>query len=60
MIHYEAGYLAQALELLDSRLAGTCELSYCQTREESLELARKKGAADLVIIDKDGEKVEPV
>ena len=60
VIHYEAGYLAQALELLDSRPAGTCELSSCQTRQESLELARKKGAACLIVVDKDGERVESV
>ena len=60
VIHYEAGYLAQALELLDSRPAGTCELSSCRSWQESLELARRKGASDLIIVDKDGERVESV
>ena len=57
IVHYEPGYLAQALEAVDGRPAGTCELSSCTTLEESKELAAAKGADSVLVFDKDGERV---
>ena len=56
VVHYEPGYLAQALEAVDGRPAGTCELSPCRTLESSLNLARDKGAEAVLVFDKDGER----
>lgn len=56
LVHYEPGYLAQALEAVDSRPAGTSELSPCQTLELSLALAAEKGVQELLVLDKDGER----
>ena len=60
VVYYEPGYLAQALEAVDSRPAGTCELSPCRTLESSRNLAREKGAESVLVFDKNGERVEPV
>ena len=60
VVHFEPGYLAQALEAVDSRPAGTCELSPCRTLTSTRNLAREKGAQNIVIFDKDGERMEPV
>ncbi|MBR4098426.1 MAG: ATP phosphoribosyltransferase regulatory subunit [Clostridium sp.] len=56
VVHYEPGYLAQALEAVDSRPAGTCELSLCRTLESSENLARDKGAEAVLVFDKNGER----
>jgi ATP phosphoribosyltransferase regulatory subunit len=56
LVHYEPGYLAQALEAVDSRPFGTCELSTCDTLEQSMALAAEKGAQQLLVLDKDGER----
>lgn len=56
VVHYEPGYLAQALEAVDSRPAGTCELSPCRTLESSENLARDKGAEAVLVFDKNGER----
>lgn len=60
VVHYEPDYLAQALEAVDSRPAGTCELSPCRTLTSTRNLAREKGASSIMIFDKDGERVETV
>ena len=60
IVHYEPGYLAQALEAMDSRPAGTCELSPCRTLESSKNLARDKDVDCVLVFDKDGERVETV
>ena len=57
IVHYEAGYLAQALEAVDRRPAGTCELSPCTELERSVALAAEKGADSVLVFDKDGERV---
>lgn len=57
VIHYEPGYLAQALEAMDSRPAGTCELSPCRTLESSQNMAREKQAEAVLVFDKDGERL---
>ena len=56
LVHYEPGYLAPALEAVDGRPAGTCELSPCAALEDSLSLAREKGAERVLVLDKDGER----
>lgn len=60
VVHYEPGYLAQALEAVDGKPAGTCELSPCRTLESTLNLARDKGAEMVLIFDKDGERTVEV
>lgn len=60
VVHYEPGYLGQALEVMDSRPAGTCELSPCRTLESSKNLARDKGAEAVLVFDKDGERTVQV
>jgi len=60
VVHYEPGYLAQALEAVDSRPAGTCELSPCRTLESSRNLAAEKGAEAILVFDKDGERLVTV
>lgn len=60
VVHYEPGYLAQALEAVDSRPAGTCELSPCRTLVSTRNLAREKGVQNILIFDKNGERVEQV
>ena len=52
----EAANGLQALEAVDGRPAGTCELSPCRTLESSLNLARDKGAEAVLVLDKDGER----
>lgn len=54
------GYLAKALEAVDSRPAGTCELSPCRTLESSCSLAREKGAKTVLVFDVTGERVVKV
>ena len=56
VVHYEPGYLSQALEAVDGRPAGTCELSPCRTLESSRNMAREKGAEMVLVFDKDGER----
>ena len=60
VVHYEPGYLAQALEAVDGRPAGTCELSPCRTLESSQNMAREKGAEAVLVYDKNGERVVSV
>ena len=57
VVHSEPGYLAQALEAVDGRPAGTCELSPCRTLESSKNLARDKGAEAVLVFDKNGERM---
>ena len=49
-----------ALEAVDSRPAGTCELSPCRTLESSCSLAREKGAKTVLVFDVTGERVVKV
>ena len=53
LVHFERGELARAWKAVDDRAAGTCELSPCETLEQTLELAREKGA-DRVLVLADG------
>lgn len=56
VIHYEPGLLAQALAVVDSRPAGSCELSPCRTLDSTMNLAREKGAARVLLLDSKGER----
>ena len=60
LVHYEPGYLAQALEAVDASTAGTCELSPCSALEQTLALAAEKGVQTVRVFDKDGERQVPV
>lgn len=60
VIHYGPGLLARALALVDSRPAGSCELSPCRTLESTMNLAREKGAAQVLLVDCEGERWLPV
>ena len=56
VIHYGPGLLAQALAAMDSRPAGSCELSPCRTLDSSKNLAREKGARQVLLLDGEGER----
>ena len=56
VIHYGSGLLAQALAVVDSHPAGSCELSPCRTLDSTLNLAREKGAALVLVLDGGGER----
>jgi len=56
VVHYESGLLAQALAAVDSRPAGTCELSPCRTVASTLNLAKEKGAASVLVLEVTGER----
>ena len=56
VIHYGPGLLARALAVVDSRPAGSCELSPCRTLDSTMNLAREKGAAQVLLLDSGGER----
>ena len=56
LVHFAAGELDRALTAVDGRAAGTCELSPCETLEDTLALARAKGAVHVLVLDADGER----
>ena len=56
VIHYGPGLLARALAVVDSRPAGSCELSPCRTLDSTLNLAREKGAARVLVLEAGGER----
>lgn len=60
LVHFERGELARAWKAVDDRAAGTCELSPCETLEQTLELAREKGADRVLVLDGDGERLVEV
>ena len=60
VVHYGPGCLSQALEAVDSRPAGTCELSPCRTLASSLNLAREKGARTVLVLENGGERTVDV
>lgn len=57
LVHFGPGQLAQALAAVDSRPAGTCELSPCGALEDSLTLARDKGAVGVLAFEEAGERL---
>ncbi|MBM6896328.1 ATP phosphoribosyltransferase regulatory subunit [Pseudoflavonifractor capillosus] len=56
VIHYESGYLGRALEVMDRLPAGTCELSPCRTLASTMNLAKEKGALQVLSLDDSGER----
>ena len=52
--------LDRALAAVDSRAAGTCELSPCGSLEDSVALAREKGAARVLVLEAGGERMVEV
>ncbi len=56
VIHYGPGMLSQALAVVDSRPAGSCELSPCRTLDSTMNLAREKGAVRVLLLDSEGER----
>lgn len=56
VIHYGLGQLSQALAVVDSRPAGSCELSPCRTLDSTMNLAREKGATRILLLDGEGER----
>ena len=56
VIHYGPGLLSRALAVVDSCPAGSCELSPCRTLDSTMNLAREKGAARVLLIDSEGER----
>lgn len=57
VVHFSEGQLARALAAVDSRTGGACELSPCRTLESTLNLAREKGASQVLVLEDDGERV---
>lgn len=60
VVHFGPGRLAQALAVVDGRAGGTCELSPCRTLESTLNLAREKGAAHVLVLEENGERLVEV
>lgn len=56
VIHYSPGQLSRALAVVDSRPAGSCELSPCRTIESTMNLAREKGVAQVLILTDEEER----
>ena len=57
LVHFGPGQLARALAAVDSRPAGICELSPCGALEDSLTLARDKGAVGVLAFGEAGERL---
>lgn len=60
LVHFEDSELDRALAAVDSRAAGTCELSPCGSLEDSVALAREKGAARVLVLEAGGERMVEV
>lgn len=56
VVHYGDGQLAEAFAAVDSRPAGTCEISPCRTLESTMRLACEKGAHAVLILDENGRR----
>lgn len=56
VIHYESGYLGRALEVMDRLPGGTCELSTYRTLSSTMNLAKEKGALQVLCLDDSGER----
>ncbi len=56
VVHYGPGLLAKALAVVDSCPIGSCELSPCRTVDSTMNLAREKGAVQVLLLDCEGER----
>ncbi len=56
LVHFGPGQLARALKVVDEYPEGICELSPCSTLEETLALAREKGASRVLALEAQGEE----
>ncbi len=54
LIHTERGYLRKAMDYMDRHRPGQCELSTCETVEESKALAAARGIEYVVVIGPSG------
>lgn len=60
LVHYGDGELARALGVVDARDPGTAEISPCRALESTLNLAREKGAAMVLVLEKGTERLVEV
>ena len=60
LIHYESDRLREALSCVESSVQGTCELSPCETLEETIALAKEKGISQIVILENGKARVMTV
>lgn len=60
IIYYQLPRLSQALQRLDEMPRGTCELSACDSLDETLAQAREKGVKRVLVLDEQGEREVPV
>lgn len=56
IIHYESGCLGRALEIMDRLPVGSCELSPCRTLSSTMNLAKEKGALQVLCLDNSEER----
>lgn len=57
LIHFAPEQLSWALAALDGRAGGSCELSPCESLEESVALARQKGAGAVLTLEGGEERL---
>jgi ATP phosphoribosyltransferase regulatory subunit len=50
VVHYDPDHLKEALAEVDSREAGICQLSPCNSLESTLNLAREKGISKVIVL----------
>ncbi|NCE64245.1 ATP phosphoribosyltransferase regulatory subunit [Pseudoflavonifractor sp. 524-17] len=56
VVHFEDSELDRALAAVDGRSPGTCELSHCAALEDTLALARAKGAKRVLVLEPGRER----
>lgn len=56
LVHFEPEYLGRALAAVDGREKGTAELSSCAALEDTVAVARAKGAGAVLVVGRDGER----
>lgn len=60
LVHFAPSELDRALAAVDGRVAGTCELSPCETLEATLALAKEKGAGRVLVLEPGTERMVEV
>ena len=51
LIHFDPAQLAQALQTVDGKENGKCELSPCETLEETIQLAQSRKIAQVLVLE---------